>query len=106
MALVQEEADDNELESNSIENDNDDSNGQSDSGKYSIVCINNNNNVVIGEDIELTCADCFTKVLSDEELDDLIQAIENDGGPASLQELCDFIAGDLSEDGRRTRIYK
>ncbi|HET8792621.1 MAG TPA: hypothetical protein VFM31_02415, partial [Nitrososphaeraceae archaeon] len=50
--------------------------GQSDANTNSrIVCINNNNNIVIGER-EPTCEDCFTTVLTDEELDDLIQAIE------------------------------
>jgi hypothetical protein len=104
MALAQEEADDNELESNSIQNDNDKSSdgrdGQSDSGKDSrIVCINNNNNIVVGE--ELTCEDCFTKVLSDEELDDLIQAIIEDGGPHSIQELCELLTENIDDADSR-----
>ena len=55
------------------------------------VCINNNNNIV--EEEEPTCEDCFTKVLNDEELDDLIQAIEelSGGEVSSLEEFCDFI---------------
>jgi len=105
IAVAQEEVDDDDEESNSIENDNarssDGRDGQSESDTNSrIVCINNNNKIVVGEEIELTCEDCFTTVLTDEELDDLIQAIIENGGPPSLQELCDFIAGDLSEEGR------
>jgi hypothetical protein len=74
MALAQEEADDNELESNSIENDNDGRDGHSDYDKDSIVCINNNNNIVVGEP-KLTCEECFTKNLNDEELENLIQIL-------------------------------
>ena len=98
VALAQDDNDDDEIESNSIES-NDDGNyngkdAQSDSDTNSkIVCINNNNNIVaVGEPEPPTCEECFTKVLSEEEekLDDLIEAIENDGGPASLQELCEL----------------
>jgi hypothetical protein len=99
IALAQEADDDDDDEkSNSIES-NDDGNyngkdAQSDSDTNSkIVCINNNNNIVaVGEPEPPTCEECFTKVLSEEEekLDDLIEAIENDGGPASLQELCEL----------------
>ena len=104
IAVAQEAEDDEE--SNSIERNNDKSydgkDAQSDSDTNSrIVCINNNNNIVVGEEPEPpTCEECFTTVLTDEELDDLIQAIIENGGPPSLQELCDFIAGDLSEEGR------
>jgi hypothetical protein len=43
---------------------------------------------------------CFTTVLSQNELNDLIRAIIEDTGPISLQELCDYIAGNLDEEGR------
>ena len=51
---------------------------------------------------ELTCEDCFTKVLTDKELDDLIQAIieDSEGEESSLQEVCEFIANNLDEEGR------
>jgi hypothetical protein len=107
IAVAQEaEEDDEEQESNSIKSNDDDESDegkdrQSDSNKNSkIVCINNNNNIVIGEEEPPTCEDCFTTILTKEKLDDLIEAIIEDGGPPSLEELCDFIAGDLSEEGR------
>jgi hypothetical protein len=80
VALAQEvEDDDEEIESNSIENDNDESykdrDGKSDSNTNSrIICINNNNNIV-GEEPELTCEECFTENLNDEELENLIQIL-------------------------------
>ena len=106
IAVAQEEADDDDEESNSIESNNDKSydgkDAQSDSDTNSrIVCINNNNNLVVGEELEpSTCEECFTTVLTEEELDDLIQAIIENGGPDSLQGLCEYIAGALSEEGR------
>jgi len=106
IAVAQEEAEEeDDEESNSIKSNKDKSDegrdGQSDSDTNSrIICINNNNNIVVGEEIELTCEDCFTTVLTDEELDDLIEAIIEDGGPDSLQGLCDFIANSLDELGR------
>jgi hypothetical protein len=108
IAVAQEEEEEDDEKSNSIERNDDESDEgrdrQSDSNTNSkIVCINNNNNIVaIGEPEPPTCEECFTKVLSEEEekLDDLIQAIIEDGGPDSLQGLCEFIAGDLSEEGR------
>ena len=36
----------------------------------------------------------------EEKLDDLKEAIIEDGGPDTLQGLCDYIASDLSEFGR------
>ena len=42
---------------------------------------------------------CFTIVLSQNELNDIIRAIIEDTGPSSLQELCDYIAGKLDEQG-------
>ena len=106
IAVAQEEADDDYEESNSLESNNgksyDGKDAQSDSDTNSrIVCINNNNNLVVGEELEpSTCEECFTTGLTEEELDDLIQAIIENGGPDSLQGLCEFIAGDLSEEGR------
>ncbi len=107
VAVAKEDDDDEEIESNSIESDKHESyngrDGKSDSNTNSrIVCINNNNNIV-GEEREATCEDCFTTVLTDEEeLDDLIQAIEelSEGEVSSLEEFCDFI-DDISgiEDG-------
>ena len=105
LIAVAQEAEDDE-ESNSIERNNDKSydgkDAQSDSDTNSrIVCINNNNNIVVGEEPEPpTCEECFTTVLTDEELDDLIQAIIENGGPDSLQGLCEYIASDLTEFGR------
>ena len=48
------------------------------------------------------CEDCFTKVLTDKELDDLIQAIieDSEGEESSLQEVCEFIANNMDEEGR------
>jgi hypothetical protein len=99
VAVAQEAEDDEESESNSIETNNDKSHEgrdrQSDSNKDSkIVCINNNNNIVVGEEPEPpTCEECFTTVLTDEELEDLIQAFEEDseGFISSLNDLCEFI---------------
>jgi hypothetical protein len=81
---------------------NHDKKGQSDSDRdFKFVCINNNNNIVaVGEPEPPTCEECFTKFLSEEELDDLIEAIIEDGGPDSLQGLCEFIANNLDEEGR------
>ena len=47
-----------------------------------------------------TCEKCFEQFLTEKELDDLIQAIIEDGGPDSLQGLCDFIANSLDNLGR------
>jgi hypothetical protein len=99
IAVAQEEEDDDdETESNSIENDNNESyehkDGKSDANTNSkIICINNNNNIVVAEEEPETCEECFTTVLDEEELDDLIQAITVDslGTVSSLGELCDFI---------------
>jgi hypothetical protein len=72
------------------------------------VCINNNNNtVVVGEEPipepePLTCEECFTSILTEEELDDLIQATTL---PDSLPELCnEFIEGGLQTEQGRTFI--
>ena len=92
-AQAAEDEETNSFEKSGSKN-NDDEHGQSDSDRdFKFVCINNNNNIVaVGEPEPPTCEECFTKVLTDEEeLDDLIEAIENDGGPASLQELCALI---------------
>jgi hypothetical protein len=58
--------------------------------------INDNDKIVIEDEAQPeppTCEDCFTKVLTDKELDDLIQAIEelSGGEVSSLEEFCDFI---------------
>jgi len=102
------EEDEGETITSSFENDERNNNGYNQNDKdFKFVCINNNNNTVLVAEEEPepepeTCEECFTTVLTDEELDDLIQAIEEDseGTVSSLQELCDFIAGDLSEEGR------
>ncbi len=62
------------------------------------ICVNVNLNEQLRN--VRTCESCFTTVLSQNELNDLIRAITEDGGPLSLQELCDFIAGNLDEEGR------
>jgi hypothetical protein len=112
IAVAQEEADDDDEESNSIENDNarssDGRDGQSDSDTNSrIVCINNNNNIVsVGEPEPPTCEDCFTTVLTEEELDDLIQAIEEDseGLVSSLEELCEVFTENVQDELFRAGI--
>ena len=67
--------------------------------------INDNDKIVIEDEAQPeppTCEDCFTKVLTDKELDDLIQAIieDSEGEESSLQEVCEFIANNLDEEGR------
>jgi len=78
---VAEEDYDEEIESNSIESDKDESyegkEGKSDFGTDSrIVCINNNNNIVIEESPEqLSCEECFTENLNDEQLENLTSVL-------------------------------
>ena len=64
---------------------------------FRFISINNNNNIV-GEERD-QCEDCFKKVLTDKELDDLIQAIieDSEGAETSLQEVCEFIANNLDQ---------
>jgi hypothetical protein len=62
------------------------------------ICVNVNLNEQV-RNVQ-TCESCFTTVLNQNELNDLIRAITEDGGPPSLQELCDFIAGNIDEEGR------
>ncbi len=68
---------------------------------FAFVCINNNNNTVIEAETPepLTCEECFTSILTEEELNALIEATTL---PDSLPELCnEFIEGGLqTEQGR------
>ncbi|NOJ30112.1 MAG: hypothetical protein DA328_08095 [Nitrososphaeraceae archaeon] len=43
-----------------------------------------------------TCEDCFTTILTEQELNNLFEAIANDGGPPTTQELCNYIAQGIS----------
>ncbi len=88
-------------------NDNLDKHGQIDLNKaiVNLCIINDNDKIVIEDEAQPeppTCEDCFTKVLTDKELDDLIQAIieDSEGEESSLQEVCEFIANNLDEEGR------
>ncbi len=88
-------------------NDNLDKHGQIDLNKaiVNLCIINDNDKIVIEDEVQPeppTCEDCFTKVLTDKELDDLIQAIieDSEGEESSLQEVCEFIANNLDEEGR------
>jgi len=102
------EEDEGETITSSFENDERNNNGYNQNDKdFKFVCINNNNNTVVVAEEEPepeTCEECFTTVLTDEELDDLIQAIENDGGPASLQELCELFTEFVQDVDFRTFI--
>ena len=91
VAVAQEDEDD-DIESYSIENDNDESyegkDGKSDASSNSkIVCINNNNNIVVAEEPpEEECAEtddieaCFEEFLNDEQFELLTDALESQAG--------------------------
>ena len=86
-------------------NGNLDRHGQIDLNKaiVNLCIINDNDKIVIEDEAQPeppTCEECFTTILNEEELDDLIQAIIEDGGPDSLQGICDFIANSLDNLGR------
>ncbi len=110
----QEEDDDKDIESISVENDNDECyegrDGKSDSEISSIVCINNNNNIVVGggdeDDGEPdACEECFTKILTNEQISGFIVGFEQATGESfvTLQDVCEYIiqnqgTEDLNED--------
>ncbi len=80
IAVAQEDEEDDEVESNSIESDSDESyegrDGKSDSDTNSrIVCINNNNNVVVEEEEQDPCVACFEEFLSPELFDEVFEEI-------------------------------
>jgi hypothetical protein len=97
VALAQEvEDDDEEIESNSIESDEDESykgrDRQSDSNTNSrIVCINNNNNIVGEEEPEITCEECFTENLDEEQLENLTNLLTRTD-VEDLEGLCEALS--------------
>jgi hypothetical protein len=95
VAVAQEEDDDEEIESNSIESNEDESyeykNGKSYSGADSIVCINNNNNIVGEEEPELTCEECFTENLDEEQLENLTSLLTRTD-VEDLEGLCEALS--------------
>jgi hypothetical protein len=65
---------------------------QSDSGTDSrIVCINNNNNVVVGEELPEpeTCEDCFTENLTPDEIEILLEILQPQ--VSSLEQICNIL---------------
>jgi hypothetical protein len=48
-----------------------------------------------------TCEECFTTILTEQELNNLIGAIFNDGGPSTTQELCSLITENVDDPGFR-----
>lgn len=74
--------------------------------EFKFVCINNNNNtVIVGNGTTtpepFTCEECFTTVLTEEELDDLIEATE---AFTTLEEICNFIDTNFENESQRLFI--
>jgi hypothetical protein len=79
-------------------------------GDFKFVCINNNNNTVVVPPpvppVPETCEECFNTILTEAELDDLIQAIEEDseGIVSSLEELCEVFTENVQDELFRAGI--
>ena len=66
-----------------------------DNNSFRFVCINNNNNKVIGggeEPESLTCEECFTENLSEEQLENLTDVLSSRTDVAYLEGLCESLS--------------